>query len=169
MFFGFEWRDGIVAGVVIASEAKQSIAPRVEEWIASSLALPCTNASRLSQAMTWMQYRDYSAKFNDAGGNGFPPAGIRGRLLIHLRTKLIDRLGCSFGVGCQEHVRGIEPIHLAARLRGYDLVHLPPVHQVVKTPMQTQHGACDLSQSIALVDAKRFAGTKLKDLSRQGR
>src|SRR5207248_11396235 len=37
---------------VIASEAKQSIAPQAEEWIASSLRSPCANASRLSQAMT---------------------------------------------------------------------------------------------------------------------
>ena len=37
---------------VIASEAKQSIAPHGDRWIASSLALPCANASRLSQAMT---------------------------------------------------------------------------------------------------------------------
>jgi len=60
-------------------------------------------------------------------------------------AKLIDRFDRSFGVGCQEHVRGIEPIHLAARLRSYDLAHLPPVHQIVKTPMQTQDGACDLA------------------------
>jgi len=35
--------------IVIASEAKQSFAPLVEKWIASSLTLPCANASRLSQ------------------------------------------------------------------------------------------------------------------------
>ena len=60
-------------------------------------------------------------------------------------------------------------MHLAARLRRYDLVHLSPVHQVVETPMQTQHGACGLAELIALVYAKRLAGTKLKDLARQGR
>ena len=60
-------------------------------------------------------------------------------------------------------------MHLAARLRSCDLVHLSPVHQVVKTPMQTQDGACDLAQSTALVYAEHFAGTKLKDLVRQGR
>src|SRR3977135_1888269 len=32
---------------VIASAAKQSIAPHAETWIASSQALPCANASRL--------------------------------------------------------------------------------------------------------------------------
>jgi hypothetical protein len=35
---------------VIASEAKQSM--KQQSWIASSLALPCANAARLSQAMT---------------------------------------------------------------------------------------------------------------------
>jgi hypothetical protein len=39
MFFGFEWRDGVAANTVIASGAKQSIAPQAEEWIASSLPL----------------------------------------------------------------------------------------------------------------------------------
>jgi hypothetical protein len=57
----------VAANTVIASEPKQSIAPQAEEWIASSLTL---------LAMTWMQYRDYSAEFNDVRGNGFPPAGI---------------------------------------------------------------------------------------------
>jgi hypothetical protein len=37
---------------IIASEAKQSIAPHANTWIASSLSLPCANALRLSQAMT---------------------------------------------------------------------------------------------------------------------
>jgi hypothetical protein len=37
---------------VIASEAKQSMVSPEERWIASSLTLPCANASRLSQAMT---------------------------------------------------------------------------------------------------------------------
>jgi hypothetical protein len=60
-------------------------------------------------------------------------------------------------------------MHLAARLCGCDLVHPSPVHQVVEAPMQTQNRACDLAQSIALVYAKHFAGTKLKDLMRQGR
>jgi hypothetical protein len=36
----------------MTGSAKQSIGPQAEEWIASSLALPCANASRLSQAMT---------------------------------------------------------------------------------------------------------------------
>jgi hypothetical protein len=41
-----------VTPAVIASEAKQSMFPRVAVWIASSLTLPCANALRLSQAMT---------------------------------------------------------------------------------------------------------------------
>jgi hypothetical protein len=69
MFFGFERRDAVAANAVIASGAKQSIVPQAEEWIASSLAL---------LAMTWMQYRDYSAEFNDVRGNGFLHGGIGG-------------------------------------------------------------------------------------------
>jgi hypothetical protein len=73
MFFGPERRDAVAANSVIASGAKQSIAPQAEMWIASSLAL---------LAMTWMQYHCNSGEFNDAGGNGFPPAGIS----VHLST-----------------------------------------------------------------------------------
>jgi hypothetical protein len=41
---------------VLRALAKQSIVPQGEkEWIASSLPLPCANASRLSQAMTMPQ------------------------------------------------------------------------------------------------------------------
>jgi hypothetical protein len=69
MFFGSKRRDAVAANAVIASGAKQSIAPQAEKWIASSLAL---------LAMTWMQYRDYPAEFNDARGNGFPFPRIAG-------------------------------------------------------------------------------------------
>src|SRR6185437_8013934 len=37
---------------VVASETKQSLGNAAADWIASSLTLPCANASRLSQAMT---------------------------------------------------------------------------------------------------------------------
>jgi hypothetical protein len=37
MFFGFERSGAVAANSVIASEAKQSIVPQAEEWIASSL------------------------------------------------------------------------------------------------------------------------------------
>jgi hypothetical protein len=43
---------------IIASEAKQSIGQHAALWIASSLTLPCANASRLSQAMTKLQIRN---------------------------------------------------------------------------------------------------------------
>jgi hypothetical protein len=36
----------------MTGSAKQSIEAAKKEWIASSLTLPCANASRLSQAMT---------------------------------------------------------------------------------------------------------------------
>src|SRR5439155_7785047 len=65
--FDLERRDAVAANAVIASEAKQSIAQKAEEWIASSLTL---------LAMTWMQYRGNPAEFNDVRGNRFPLPGI---------------------------------------------------------------------------------------------
>jgi hypothetical protein len=43
-------RQHIEAAIASASEAIHGA--RMKEWIASSLTLPCANASRLSQAMT---------------------------------------------------------------------------------------------------------------------
>ena len=63
MFFGLKSRGAVAAYTVIASGAKQSIAPQAEEWIASSLAL---------LAMTRKQYRGNFAEFNDVGDNRFP-------------------------------------------------------------------------------------------------
>jgi hypothetical protein len=66
MFFGFKRSKAVSANAVIASGAKQSISRQAAQWIASSLALPCTNASRLSQAMTLMQYHCNPVEFNNA-------------------------------------------------------------------------------------------------------
>jgi hypothetical protein len=67
MFFGFERRDAGAANTVIASGAKQSIRnkARLDCFVAS---LPCTNASRLSLAMSRC-YHGHLAEFNDARGN----------------------------------------------------------------------------------------------------
>ena len=49
---------GIIQGLlrsVIASEAKQSIFPHDERMDCFVAALPCANALRLSQAMTWAE------------------------------------------------------------------------------------------------------------------
>ena len=52
---GASRREGVnVCLVVIASAAKQSISPRKERMDRFVAALPCANASRLSQAMTVM-------------------------------------------------------------------------------------------------------------------
>jgi hypothetical protein len=42
MFFGLESRGEVATNTVIASGAKQSIAPQAEKWIASAFALGAT-------------------------------------------------------------------------------------------------------------------------------
>ncbi len=51
-------------------------------------------------------------------------------------AKVSDYTGGYFGVGCQKHVRRIQPSHFATGLGRNDFVRVPLAHQVIRTPVQ---------------------------------
>ena len=75
--------------------------------------------------------------------NGLPSRSIRCPIIL-LETSALSvevfaelfnyTYGCP-GVGCQKHVRGIQPLHFATGQCRDDFVYVPFAHQAIRTPI----------------------------------
>ncbi len=90
--------------------------------------------------------------------NSDPLSGSDRSLTIQVVAEVFNDTGGCLGVGCQKHVRRIQPIHPATGLCRNDFVHALLAHQAIRTPMQAKNRTFDLVQSAALVYATSAFG-----------
>jgi hypothetical protein len=72
-----------------------------------------------------------------------PLRGSDRSLTNQVFAKVFNHTGGCLGVGCQKHVRRIQPIHFATGLCRNDFVHVLLAHQAIRTPMQAKHRTFD--------------------------
>ena len=92
---------------------------------------------------------------------------IQANFISQSIAELIDCLGRLIGVRFEQHVRRIQPPHLASWLRREDLPQAAFARHAVEAPLQAHHRASNLRQPAPLIHEKHFRSPGLHDLMRQ--